>query len=108
MEGGLVWSLRAHKVDVTTAQEEEMINQPDALHLERATMLGRTLYSFNMGDYLALHTDCLTQGTHHAGIILATQQTYSVGEQMRRLLKIVSLKSAEAMQDQVEFLSAWR
>jgi hypothetical protein len=108
MEGGLVWALRSRKVDVTTALEQGMINQPDELHLECATALGRTLYSFNVGDYLALHTDYLTQGKHHAGVILAPQQTYSVGEQMRRLVKLMTLRSAEAMQDQVEFLSAWR
>jgi len=64
-------------------------------------------YSFNAGDYLALHSAYLTQGRHHAGIILAAQQRYSVGEQMRRLLRLINLRSAEAMQDQVEFLSAW-
>lgn len=108
MEGGLVWALRSRKVDVTTALEQGMVNQPDDLHLERATALGRVLYSFNVGDYLALHTGYLRQGNHHAGIILAPQQTYSVGEQMRRLLKLIALRSAEALQDQVEFLSAWR
>lgn len=107
MEGSLVWALRSRKVDVTTALEQGMINQPDDLHLERATALGRTLYSFNASDYLALHTDYLSQGRHHAGIILAPQQTYGVGEQLRRLLKIVAYRSAEAMQDRVEFLGAW-
>jgi len=32
---------------------------------------------------------------------------YSIGEQMRRLLRLISSKSAEAMQDQVEFLGTW-
>ncbi|MDZ7956392.1 MAG: hypothetical protein RMY34_00530 [Aulosira sp. DedQUE10] len=35
------------------------------------------------------------------------QESYSVGEQMRRLLKIIAAKSAEDMQNKVEFLSAW-
>lgn len=42
----------------------------------------------------------------HAGIILGSQH-YSVGEQMRRLLRIITTKSAEEMINQVEFLSAW-
>ena len=47
------------------------------------------------------------QGTSHAGIILSRQQPYSVGEQMRRLLKLIATKSAEAMRSRVEFLNAW-
>lgn len=35
------------------------------------------------------------------------QQNYSIGEQMRRLLRLIAAKSAEDMQNQVEFLSAW-
>ncbi|MEH1936351.1 MAG: hypothetical protein V7L14_22145 [Nostoc sp.] len=35
------------------------------------------------------------------------QQGYSVGEQMRRLLKLIAAKPAENMQNQVEFLSSW-
>jgi hypothetical protein len=43
----------------------------------------------------------------HAGIILMRQQHYSVGEQMRRLLRLMASKSAEDMENWVEFLSAW-
>ena len=65
------------------------------------------MYGFNVGDYYNLHTTWLAQGIAHAGIILAKQQHYSVGEQMRRLLKLIATKSAEGMKDQVEFLSDW-
>jgi Tfp pilus assembly protein PilZ len=84
-----------------------MIQHHDNGHLAFATSQGRALYSFNASDYLALHSECLMQGRHHSGIILAQQQRYSVGEQMRRLLRIINFRSAEVMQDQVEFLSAW-
>jgi hypothetical protein len=43
----------------------------------------------------------------HAGMLLARQQHYSVGEQMRRVLKVMALKSAADMRNCVEFLSAW-
>jgi hypothetical protein len=84
-----------------------MTHRDDCDHLDYATSQGRALYSFNIGDYVALHTEYVAQGKHHAGIILAQQRRFSLGEQMRRLLKIVGSKSAEEMQDQVEFLSAW-
>ena len=65
------------------------------------------LYSFNVRDFYRLHTAFLAQGKAHAGIILAPQQRCAVGEQMRRLLRLIAAKSAEDMQNQVEFLSAW-
>ena len=46
-------------------------------------------------------------GQSHAGIILAVQQRYSVGEQMRRLLRLTSTLTAEEMRNRVEFLSSW-
>jgi hypothetical protein len=94
-------------VDVTTALEVGMIERDDREHLDYATRQGRVLYSFNVGDFSRLHVDSLLQGKSHAGLVLAQQQRYSVGEQMRRLLKLIALKSAEEMKDQVEFLSAW-
>ena len=49
----------------------------------------------------------LTVGESHGGIILAPQQQYSIGEQLRRLLKLIAAKSSEDMSNQVEFLSKW-
>ncbi len=37
----------------------------------------------------------------------ARQQRYSIGEQMRRLLKLVAARSAEGMRNRVGFLNAW-
>lgn len=107
MSRALVRALRARGVDVTTALDKGMIERPDAIHLDYATQQGRVLYSFNVGDFYELHTTYLTQGKSHAGLILASQQRYSVGEQMRRLLKLIATRSAEDMENRVEFLSAW-
>ena len=65
------------------------------------------MYSFNVGDFFQLHTDFLTRGRFHAGIILARQQQYLVGVEMSRLLKLIAAKSAEEMQNRIEFLSDW-
>ncbi len=107
MDHDLVQALRARGVDVITALEMGMTAVPDEEHLDWATMHGRVLYSFNMGDFYHLHTVWLAQGRSHAGIILAPQQHYSVGDQMRRLLRLIVARSAEEMRDHVEFLSAW-
>ena len=107
MQRSLVRALRARGVDVITALDAEMIEREDAEHLDYATERGRVLCSFNAGDFYRLHTDYATQGKLHAGIILMRQQHYSVGEQMRRILKLMASKSADEMSNWVEFLSAW-
>lgn len=108
MDNDLTQALRVRGVDVLTAHDLGLLRAPDAEHLAAATADGRTLYSFNVGDYMELHTAYLAAGKEHAGIILAQQQRYGVGEQMRRLVRLVSLRSAEKMRNSIEFLSAWR
>lgn len=107
MDRDLVRALRARGVDVNTAQEIGMMGRSDEDHLLFATGEGRVLYSFNRGDFYRLHTQLIAEDRSHAGIVLARQQHYSVGEQMRRLLRIMALRSAADMRNQVEFLSAW-
>lgn len=107
MWDALVKALCARGVEVVTALEVGMIDRDDAEHLDYALAHGRTLCSFNVGDFYDLHTRYLSEGKAHAGIILARQQVYSVGELMRRLLKLTAAKSAADMRNEVEFLSAW-
>lgn len=107
LDWDLVRALRARGVDVITALEAAMIDRDDDDHLAYATVLGRVLYSFNRSDYYRLHALWLRQERSHTGIVLARQQHYSVGEQMRRLLKLISTRSAEEMNNQVEFLNRW-
>jgi hypothetical protein len=107
MDSHLVLALRARGVDVITASDAGMIERLDDEHLEYASLQGRALYSFNAGDYQLLHTRYIEQNKHHCGIILAQQQRYSVGEQMRRLLRLIGSISAEEMIDNIVFLSSW-
>jgi predicted nuclease of predicted toxin-antitoxin system len=107
MRRSLVRALRARGIDVVTALDAGMIQQEDREHLAYASEHGRVLCTFNVAGFYRLHRDYLTQGKRHAGIILMQQQRSSVGEQLRRLLRLIASKSAEEMEDWVEFLSAW-
>lgn len=107
MDGDLVHALIVRGLDAVTAYDEGMVERADEAHLDYATRQGRVLYSFNRRDFYRLHIEYLKQGRSHAGIILAQQQRYSVGEQMRRILKLNAAKSAADMKNAVEFLSAW-
>ena len=108
MDDDLVQALRVRCADVQTALEAGLVGRPDEEHLAHAAEAGRVLYIFNVGDFMHLHGKYETAGRAHAGIIFGDQQRFSVGEQMQRLLRILSLRSAEQMRDGYEFLSAWQ
>ena len=103
----LVQSLLNHDIDVITALNANRLRRSDEEQLVWAFEQGRIIYSANTRDFYYLHTCFLTEGRNHAGIILVPQQRYSIGEQVRGILKLVTTKIAEDMQNQVEFLSAW-
>jgi hypothetical protein len=107
MDKDLVRALRARAIDVETANEAGMIRREDHEHLAYATSQGRVLFSFNMGHFCALHADFLASGIDHSGIVVSRQQHYSVGEQMRCLLKLIAGRTADEMHNQLEFLSDW-
>ena len=107
MDKVLTNALRMRGADVVTAYDAKMIKYPDIRHLEYAALHERVVYSFNVADYCILHAEYMKQDRHHAGIILAQQQRYSAGEQMRRLLRIIGSVSIREMKDNLIFLSAW-
>ena len=84
-----------------------MADASDNEQLEFATSQGRVLFSYNVSDFQRIHTEYLTDGKSHAGIILAQQQRYAIGEQIRHLLKLINARPAEEMRDRLEFLSNW-
>jgi hypothetical protein len=107
MDADLVGALRQRDVPTVTAVEENLIGITDEEQLEYASKHRCVLYTFNVSDFYALHTRWLAAARHHSGLILAPQQRFSVGEQLRRILRLRAAKSVEAMRDRVEFLSRW-
>jgi len=107
MQSGLMASLRDRRFYIVTAKEAGMINRSDEQHLRRATAEGCVLFSFNTGDYAAIHAEWLASGQSHAGIIVSPQQRFSVGEQLRRISILALELSAAAMRDRFEYLANW-
>ena len=104
---GLVRALRHRGVQILTPVEENLIGSTDEEQLQIAVRRECVLYTFNVSDFYALHTSWLAAERHHTGLILAPQLRFSVGEQLRRLLRLRAEKSADAMRDSIEFLSRW-
>lgn len=102
----LIRALRARGIDLLTAQEAKRIGVSDEAQLAFAAARSRTIFTFNTRDFAVLHTEYLSQQQPHAGIIVSDQ--IHVGMIVRRLLKLLDAKSAEEMQNWLEFLSNWR
>src|SRR5260370_28559132 len=97
MQHALVVALRARRVDVLSDSDCGMVGRREEEHLCHASDGGRVLYSFNIRDYSSIHKQWIASGREHSGIILAFQQRYPIGEQLRRLLHLLNRKSAAEM-----------
>jgi hypothetical protein len=100
-------ALRGRDIDVLTVADVGMLHKTDEEQLAWAAERGRVIFSFNVGDFYRLHTERLAQEMSHAGIVLAIQQRYGIGELMRGVLSLIYARSAEEMVGNVEFLSDW-
>lgn len=103
----LILALRNSGIDVLTTSEANRVSYLDEEQLIWATEQGRVIYSFNRRDFSSLHSQFLAEDRNHAGIILAQQQRYSVGEQMRVIMNLMATKSAEEMINNLEYLGAY-
>ncbi len=106
MRTSLLHALNARQIDVVSALDSKMVACPDAEHLAYATRQQRVLFTFNRGDFARLHQSYLANGQHHSGIIVSDQ--LETGVILRRLLKLLNVRSSAEMQDRLEFLSNWR
>jgi Domain of unknown function (DUF5615) len=107
MDSDLVAALRSRGVPVITALDAGLVGKPDDLQLAFAAEHGCVLYTFNVSDFYRLHTSWVSAGREHGGMILAPQQRFSVGEQLRRILRLRAATTTVRMRNQVEFLANW-
>ena len=82
MDSDLVAALRSRGVTVITALDAGLVEKSDDEQLAIAAEHGCVLYTFNVSDFYRLHTVSAGAGREHAGMILAPQQRFSVGEQL--------------------------
>jgi hypothetical protein len=107
MDGDLVAALRFRGVAVFMALDAGRIGKPDEDQLAFAAVNECVLYTFNVADFCRLHMSWIGAGREPAGMILAPQQRFSVGEQLHRILRLRATSTAGSMRNQVEFISNW-
>ena len=71
------------------------------------TVMDAGLTAVSDEEQLAPSLPRVTAGREHAGIILAPRQRFSVGEQLRCILRLRASATRTSMRNQVQFLSNW-
>ena len=107
MDRDLVAALRSRGIAVITALDAGLAGKSDDEQLAFASEQGCVLFTFNVSDFYRLHTKWADAEREHGGMMLAPQQRFSVGEQLRRILRLRATMTAASMRNQVEFLSNW-
>lgn len=96
-------ALKARGVDVLTAQEDSHERTADPDLLERATELGRVLFSFD-DDLLAEAVKRQRSGISFSGVIYAHPMRVSIGICVRQLEIIALAGDPEDMINRIEYL----
>ncbi|MHB8575917.1 MAG: DUF5615 family PIN-like protein [Dehalococcoidia bacterium] len=107
MSAALVVGLVRRGLDVVTVAELGRRGQSDRDQLLYAAANTMMLFSFNVGDYMRLHTEFMHANMSHSGLIVVQQNRYGVGEILTRLVRLAAALDPAAMIDRMEFLNDW-
>ena len=98
-------ALLARGHDVTRTPTDWMpLDAGDDVQLMGATAQGRCLFTFNIRGFLMLAQEY----SHHGGIILANQQSWTLADLIRALNRLLTETDASDWPGQVRSLNQWR
>lgn len=95
--------LRQRGIDVLTAEEDQTAQWDDEPLLQRATELGRTIFTED-DDFLAIGHRWQRSGREFAGIVYAHQLRVTIGQAIRDLELVAQVMSPDEMKNRIEFL----
>jgi predicted nuclease of predicted toxin-antitoxin system len=102
VHAGLAAALRRRGFDVVHAQELERKGRTDQEQLAWAVSQERTLFSFNVKDFVLLHNRWVHSGQEHWGIAVTKQAPFR--ETMQRLLRFLQQADRENMRNRLAFI----
>ena len=102
--GGVAQGLRRRGFDVLTTAEADHGAASDEEQLRFAVAEGRTLMTFNRGDFARLHAEYLAAGRQHPGIVVSEQA--GIGPVVRALARLLSTTDVAQLANRLSWLSA--
>ncbi len=103
VHGAITQGLRQRGVDVLTAYEDGASQFDDERLLERATQLGRSLFSQDV-DLLAIAHRWLQVGREFAGLVFGPQTALTISQGVRDLELIARVFDPPDKLDHIEFI----
>lgn len=98
--------LRALGVDVVTAKEDSYSAATDLQILDRASSLGRLVFSFDQ-DFLIHATDRQRKGMSFRGIVSARPSRITIGQCIEQLHYLCATSEPDQFHNSVTFLPVW-
>jgi len=102
----LARELQRRGYKAVTTQEAGRMEADDDSQLAYAATHGYAILTYNQGDFCQRHVEYCLADKEHAGIIVASRKV-SLGETLRRLLRLLDSVMAEEMRGQIKFLSEY-
>ncbi|MBI3536039.1 MAG: DUF5615 family PIN-like protein [Chloroflexi bacterium] len=96
-------ALAQQNYDVLTARQAGMLGKSDDEQFHFAISEQRTLVTHDREDYLNLHSQYLTQGIEHYGLIILIERK-RIGEIIARLLDLLENTTADEIKNQLRFI----
>ena len=103
--GAIAKALKRRGFEVSTTPEHGNSELTDEEQLEFATSIRAAILTHNVQDFPRIHYKFMEKGLAHQGVLVTKQ--ISIGEIVKRLLRLAAKLTAEDMEDRLEYLSNW-
>ena len=97
--------LRGDGIDCLLSNEAGNAGLSDEGQLTFAQTAGRTLVTFDRGDFQRIHGHWMRRGQSHAGILIVTRADMPAGAIHRAIMALQRERTAEQMKEAILFLS---
>ena len=98
-------AVRRRGYEVNTTRDCGNLGSSDLAQVAYARQSSAIILTHNVQDFPRLHYEIIGRNEHHSGFIVAKKESPTIV--LRRLLKLFTKRSAEDMQDTLEYLSNW-
>jgi predicted nuclease of predicted toxin-antitoxin system len=103
VKSAIVKGLRRRGMDVVTVQERGRMKADDEDLLAEADSEGRLMIT-NDTDFLRIHSQWMTTGKSHSGIVYWHQNALAIGEAIHRLVRYATRTTSEVAKDSLKYL----
>jgi Domain of unknown function (DUF5615) len=103
--GAVAPALRRNGVDAISTSEAARRGESDESQLLFASREGRTIVTFNVAHFAAMHAIWMQQDRDHAGIIVSSQRP--IGDLLRRLNHLANILDGDTLVNRLEYLGDW-